>query len=116
MSADEILSYYNQRQTVEARIKSNKNGLYINHLRTKHYFGIQAVMYFAAIINNLLSIFRHQVLKGTPLENFGLTELVQRLMDIPAKIHKYDGYIEVALPSRHIYSRLFVKNRGLVPI
>lgn len=107
MDAVEARDYYNKRQTIEAMIKSDKNGLNISNLRTRKYFGIQAFLYLASITHNLIELFRYYVLSDTGLANLGLTELVEKLMDIPAKIYFNDKRLQLSFPLGHQYSRDF---------
>lgn len=95
---------YNGRETIEAMIKASKNGLHIRHLRTRSYTAIHAFLYLAAITFNLIALFRATVLKGTDLEDLGLREITDKLMDIPAKCHFNVNQLQLTFPANHPYT------------
>ncbi|MGC8867803.1 MAG: hypothetical protein ACP5PA_06315 [Elusimicrobiales bacterium] len=47
---------------------------------------------------------------GTGLENLGLTEITDKLMDIPGKIEKQNQITKILLPLYHNYSKTFVES------
>lgn len=112
MDAVEVRDDYNGRQTMESTIKVDKNGLGIRNLRTRNYYGIQAFLYLAAITHNLLALFRDRVLSTTGLADIGITELTQKLMDIPAKIHTNNEQLQLLFPAGHKYSQAFFRGNG----
>jgi len=112
MDCVEIFTSYNQRQNIESLIKGDKNGLYITHLRTRSFCGIEAFLYFAFITHNLLSLFRKEVISGTGLEHLGVKELTGKLMNIPAKFQRDGNKIKLLFPLYHRYSRAFVKGKS----
>jgi len=99
--AEAIFHRYNQRQSVEALIKSAKYGLSIKHLRTRRYYPIENFLHLAAITFNLLAWFRHYLLAQVDLQDLGLCELTQMLMDIPAKCSFHDNQLELQFPAQH---------------
>jgi len=102
--AEAVFESYNGRETIEAMIKAGKNGLHIKHLRTRRYVGIQAFLYIAAITFNLIALFRGTVLKGTELQDLGLFEITNKLMDIPAKCNFVGNQLELKFPANHPYA------------
>jgi len=57
--------------------------------------------------------FKEKVLTGTGLENLGLVEMTDKLMDIPGKIEQKNRITKLLLPLYHNYSRAFVCNSSL---
>ncbi|HRR96428.1 MAG TPA: hypothetical protein P5150_06855 [Candidatus Ratteibacteria bacterium] len=55
---------------------------------------------------NIFSLFKETVLVGSGLEHLGLTEITDKLMDIPAKIQHKNTF-----PLYHSFSRIFVENK-----
>ena len=99
--APTVFQRYNQRQSIEALIKSAKYGLSIKHLRTRRYHPIQNFLLLAAITFNLLAWFRHYLLAQVDLQDLGLCELTHTLMDIPAKCSFQDNQLELKFPLHH---------------
>jgi Transposase DDE domain len=99
--AETVFHRYNQRQCIEALIKTAKYGLSIKHLRTRSYEPIENFLHVAAITFNLLAWFRHYLLAQVDLQDLGLCELTQTLMDIPAKCSFRDDQLELRFPARH---------------
>jgi len=99
--AETVFHRYNERQCIEALIKTAKYGLSIKHLRTRSYEPIENFLHVAAITFNLLAWFRHYLLAQAGLQDLGLCELTQTLMDIPAKCRFRDDQLELQFPARH---------------
>ncbi|MFQ5754016.1 MAG: transposase [bacterium] len=104
---ENIFHRYNKRQNIESIIKEDKYALYITHLRTRKFLGILSFLYFAMITYNLLSLFKYSVLRETGLENMAISELVNKLMDIPAKIQANNKQLSLAFPEKHSLCRKF---------
>jgi IS4 transposase len=84
----ELFSLYNKRQFIESEIKENEQGLSIDNLRTGKFWSIYAFLYIAASVFNLFSLFKEKALADTGLENLGLVEITDKLMNIPGKIEQ----------------------------
>ena len=82
----------------------------ITSLRTGNFWGIYAFLYCAFISFNLFSLFKEKVLVGTELENLGLIEITDKLMDIPGKIEQQNQITKILLPLYHNYTKTFIKN------
>jgi len=101
---------YNERQNIESIIKEGTYALYIKSLRTRKYLGILSFLYFAMITYNLLALFRYHILKDTLLESMSTLDLTRKLMDIPAKIHSYNGQLYLSFPENHeLCKKYFIK-------
>jgi len=99
--ARQIFEGYNQRQCIEALIKSAKAGLCIRHLRSRRYVAIQNFLRLAAITFNLLAWFRYYLLAQLDLGDLGLAEITSKLMDIPAHCSRSDTQLVLRFPERH---------------
>jgi len=99
--AEQIFTRYNGRQSIEALLKSTKYGLSIEHLRTRRSYPMENFLHVAAITFNLLSWFRAYVLAQVDLDNLGLCELTNTLMDIPAKCTWQANELRLTFPARH---------------
>src|SRR5207253_3911046 len=99
--AEQIFMRYNNRQCIEALLKSAKYGLSIDHLRTRRYHPIENFLQVAAITFNLLSWFRAYVLAQVDLQHLGLCDLTRTLMDIPAKCARNTNELCLTFPDRH---------------
>lgn len=99
--AETVFQRYNQRQSIEALIKSAKYGLSIQHLRTRRYLPIENFLHLTAITFNLLTWFRHYLLAEIDLDDLGLCELTQKLMNIPAKCSYHDNQLHLNFPAHH---------------
>jgi len=109
----ELFSLYNKRQFIESNIKENKHGLSIDNIRTGKFWSIYAFLYIAASVFNLFSLFKEKVLVDTGLENLGLREITDKLMDIPGKIEQQNKITKLLLPLYHNYSKTFVSRESL---
>jgi hypothetical protein len=109
---EELFHHYNGRQNIESIIKEDKHGLYITNFRTRKYFGILAFLYFATICYNLLSLFKHHVLKDTGLESMSVIEITNKLMDIPAKVRTQGHQLTLAFPEKHELCKKYFNNNG----
>ncbi len=99
--AEAVFQSYNQRQCIEALIKSAKYGLSIHHLRTRSYVPIENFLLLAAITFNLLAWFRHYLLGQVDLDDLGLRDLTHKLMDIPAQTTLQGNQLELRFPENH---------------
>jgi hypothetical protein len=103
--APQIFDRYNQRQSIEAVIKSAKYGLSVKHLRIRSYHSIENFLQLVAITFNLLAWFRHYLLAPLDLQDLGLCEITQKLMDIPARCRHQDKQLIHSLSANHPFTR-----------
>lgn len=99
--AETIFQSYNQRQCIEALIKSAKYGLSIHHPRTRSYVPIENFLLLAAITFNLLAWFRHYLLAQVELDHLGIREITHTLMDIPAQTSFQGNQLLLQFPENH---------------
>ena len=102
--AQQVFQSYNQRQAIEALIKSAKYGLSLKHLRTRSYEPIKNFLSLVAITFNLLSWFRYYFLTQLDLQDLGLCEITQKLMDIPAKCSYRGDQLVLKFPANHPFT------------
>jgi hypothetical protein len=102
--ASQIFHGYNQRQSIEALVKTAKYGLSLTHLRTRSYQPIQNFLQVVALTFNLLSWFRHYLLAPLQLQDLGIYEITQKLMDIPAKCTYRDDQMILSFPANHPFT------------
>ena len=107
----ETILSYRKRIDVEAIIRDDKYGLYIDNLRTKNFWGIWAYLLVACCTHNLISLFRDKVLRGTGIEDLGIQTIVKKLADIPAKYEKEQGKVKIFFPSGHELARRFIQGK-----
>ena len=105
LSLKEAVSLYNARQTIESMIKHSRRVLHIDHLRTTHYWGIQAFVAFAFLAHNLLTWFQRDVFGTTSLADLGLKRFVQNFIRLPAQVQKMDNTVHIKLMVAHADAR-----------
>jgi hypothetical protein len=77
LSVKEAVDLYNARQTMESMIKESRQVLWIGHLRTSHYWGLQAFIALGFLAHNLLTWSQQDVCGDTGLEDLGLKRFLQ---------------------------------------
>lgn len=108
LSVKEAVDLYNARQTVESMIKESRRVLWIGHLRTGHYWGLQAFVAFGFLAHNLLTWFQRDVFGNTGLGDLGLKRFVQDFMRLPAQVQKVGRTIRIKLLVAHADARALV--------
>lgn len=108
LSVKKAVDLYNARQTVESMIKESRRVLWIGHLRTSYYWGLQAFVAFGFLAHNLLTWFQRDVFGDTGLGDLGLKRLVQDFMRLPAKVQKVGKTIRIKLLVAHVDARALV--------
>lgn len=108
LSAKEAIDLYNARQTVESMIKESRRVLWIGHLRTGHYWGLQAFVAFGFLAHNLLTWFQRDVFGDSGLGDLGLKRFVQDFMRLPARVQKVGRTIRIKLVVAHADARALV--------
>jgi len=108
LSVKEAVDLYNARQTVESMIKEGRRVLWIGHLRTGHYWGLQGFVAFGFLVHNLLTWFQRDVFGDTGLGDLGLKRFVQDFMRLPAQVRKVGRTIRIKLLLAHADARALV--------
>jgi len=111
MDEVEVTLFNRKRIDIEAIIRDDKYGLYIDNLRTKNFWGIWAYLFIACATHNLISLFRKRVLSGTGIEDLGIQTIVKKLTDIPAKFEKEQGKMRIFFPAGHELARRFIQGK-----
>ena len=111
MDEVETILSYRKRIDIEAIIRDDKYGLYIDNLRTKNFWGISSYLFIACATHNLISLFRQRVLSGTGIEDLGIQTIVKKLTDIPAKFEKEQDKMRIFFPAGHELARRFIQGK-----
>jgi len=111
MNEVEVVTSFRKRIDIEAIIRDDKYGLYIDNLRTKNFWGIWAYLLIACATHNLISLFRKRVLSGTGIEDLGIQAIVKKLADIPAKLEKEQQRMRIFFPAGHELARRFIQGK-----
>jgi hypothetical protein len=111
MDEVEVTLFNRKRIDIEAIIRDDKYGLYIDNLRTKNFWGIWAYLFIACATHNLISLFRQRVLSGTGIEDLGIQTIVKKLTDIPAKFEKEQHKMRIFFPAGHELARRFIQGK-----
>jgi Transposase DDE domain group 1 len=98
---EQLLYLYDDRATIERYFYDEQYSLGAKHLRTHHFAGAAVFQYLVATTNNLLRWLQHSSFKGTELEKMGLGRLVNKAMQIPARIKRWGRRWIVELPQQH---------------
>jgi len=107
----ETILSYRERIDIEAIIRDDKYGLYLDNLRTKNFWGIWAYLLVAFSTHNLISFFKHKVLSGTGIEDLGIQTIVKKFADIPAKYEKEQDKMKIFFPAGHELARRFIQGK-----
>lgn len=102
LPAEKVLSVYDSRTTIESYFSDEQYALGAKHVRTWRYWGSALFQYLVATTNNLLRWYRHEVLKGTEFEGYGLKRIINQLMQIPARFIKKGNARTMEFPRSHV--------------
>lgn len=108
LGVKEAVELYNARQTAESMIKESRRVLWIGHLRTGHYWGLQAFVAFGFLAHNLLTWFQRDIFGDTGLGDLGLKRFVQDFMRLPAQVQRVGRTIRIKLLAAHANARALV--------
>lgn len=108
MDARELLRYYNQRQGIEAFIKAGKIALHLRRLRVRVLPGIMFFLMIALLAYNFISWIKRDVFAGTELENIGITEFIEQVMRVPAKIDPSGDTKTTFFPEDNSYAKALI--------
>jgi hypothetical protein len=104
-----LVRFYNNRQTVEAFIKTGKNVLNLKHFRVRNFYGIKFVLLLGLIAHNFMSWARRDIFAGTPLARMGIREFVEHAMRVPARIESLERNMAVTLfPETSMYAQALI--------
>lgn len=96
-----VLDLYDERETIESYFHDERHALGAQHVRTWCHAGSQLFQWLVASVNNLLRWYRHEVLKGTEFEEYGLKRIIGQLMQIGARLTKQGRRWLIEVPQRH---------------
>jgi hypothetical protein len=94
LSVEKVLEFYDDRATIERYFCDEQYALGAKSVRTWCFYGEALFQYMVATTNNLLRWFKHELLRETEFESYGLKRIIKELMQIPARlIHKGANWI-----------------------
>lgn len=98
----EICHLYDLRGGAEVEIRNDKQGLLLTHRRKRSMHAQEMLVLLNDLAHNFLSMFRREVLAGTPLAAFGAHRLIRDVLSIPGEAIIVDGHLmELRLQSSH---------------
>jgi len=98
----ELVELYNQRGgSIEIDFKGDKGGIFINHLRTRSFYGVWTFLLTAFMAANLLSLFRAQHLAHTSLGSLGTIGMIHNFLRMPGKINIQGNDVHLTIPKDH---------------
>lgn len=100
-----IFEFYNERQCIEAVIRTDKSYFNIKSLRTRDFCGISAFLYLAFMTHNMLNLFRKSILEPLGITDIGLRNIVRKLMNVPAKVVRDMSNTLLLFPDKHFYTK-----------
>jgi hypothetical protein len=106
----DVVQLYNQRGgSIEIDFKGDKGGIFINHLRTRSFYGIWTFLITAFMAANLLSLFGAKQLADTSLQSLGTNGMVHKLLRMPGRI-SVDGKITyITIPTGHPMTEALIR-------
>jgi hypothetical protein len=104
-----LVRFYNNRQTVEAFIKTGNNVLNLKHFRVRNFYGIKFVLLLGLIAHNFMSWARRDIFAGTPLARMGIREFVEHAMRVPARVESLESNTPVTFfPETSMYAQALI--------
>ena len=104
--AERVVAYYNQRGTAEEHIKEGKNAIKRTRLWCRRFNHNAVRLQFHALGYNLGNFMRTLALPDT-VEQWSLTSLREKLIEIGAKIVHYGRYVTLQMAELSIPRDLF---------
>jgi len=101
LPVEKVPYVYDARTTIESYFHDERYALGAKHLRTWSFQGSALFQYLVATTNNLLKWFKHEELKDTDFESYGLTRIIHKLMQIPARLTEQGKIWTVELSQSH---------------
>jgi hypothetical protein len=101
LPVEKVLEVYDSRTTIESYFSDEQYALGAKHVRTWRFYGSALFQYLVATTNNLLRWYKHEVLKGTEFEDYGLKRIINQLMQIPALLIQKGRNWTIEFPQRH---------------
>ncbi len=98
----ELCKQYDLRGGFEVDIRDDKQGLLLTHRRKRVWCAQEILLLLNDLAHNFLSMFRHKVLVGTPIADYGACRLIRDVLAIPGSVHmEGDRLIELRLADSH---------------
>lgn len=98
----DLCKEYDLRGGFEVDIRGDKQGLLLTHRRKRLWCAQEMLLLLNDLAHNFLSMFRHKVLRGTPLADYGAYRLIRDVLAIPGSVLVEDDHlIELRLADSH---------------
>jgi hypothetical protein len=98
----ELCHLYDLRGGFEVDIRDDKQGLLLTHRRKRRWCAQEMLLLLNDLAHNFLSMFRHKVLVGTPIANYGPYRLIRDVLTIPGWVLVQHGrLVELRLADSH---------------
>ena len=79
----DLCELYDLRGGFEVDIRDDKQGLLLTHRRKRRWYAQESLLLLNDLAHNFLSMFRHRVLEGTSLAEYGPYRLIRDVLTIP---------------------------------
>jgi hypothetical protein len=109
LPVEKVLDVYDDRATIESYFHDEQYALGAKSVRTWSFYGSALFQYLVATTNNLLRWFKHELLKETEFESYGLKRIIHQLMQIPARLIRRGSTWTMELPQRHALAAKLLK-------
>lgn len=101
----EVCHRYDLRGGIETNIRDDKQGLLLTHRRKRLWYAQEILILLNDLAHNVLTMFQHEVLAGTPMEGYGPYRLIQDVLNIPGEaVIADDRLLELRLAQSHPYA------------
>jgi len=98
----QLCQLYDLRGGFEVDIRDDKQGLLLTHRRKRRWCAQEVLLLLNDLAHNFLSMFRRQVLVGTPIAHFGPYRLIRDVLAIPGSVLIADNrLVELRLAESH---------------
>jgi len=98
----ELCQQYDLRGGFEVDIRDDKQGLLLAHRRKREWCAQETLLLLNDLAHNYLSMFRHSVLAGTPIADYGPYRLIRDVLAIPGSVLiEDDRLVELRLLDSH---------------
>lgn len=98
----ELCRRYDLRGGLESDIRDDKQGLQLAHRRKRRWAAQEALVLLNDLAHNVVSMFRREVLAGTPFAQWGAQRVIRDVLAIPGEAVICDGQLtELRLSQTH---------------
>ena len=98
---EQAIEVYDARTTIEHYFWDEAHALGARHVRSHEHAGAALFQWLVATTSNLLKWLQRRVLSRTPVAQFGIKQLVNRVFAIPALVRTQGRELVLVLPLAH---------------